>query len=227
MESHMMRAPSDTFGAVPAMVDALPSGKPVPRHKDDRPLGGESSFDLLLRAQAGDEAALNELCGRHLPRLRKWAHGRLPASTRGSLDTHDLVQDTLMKVIQRLHAFEPRHEGAFQGYLRETLLNRIYDEIRRTDRRPSEPLDSSTPIPAADPSPFEIAVGLQAQERYEAALSRLKPEDRELIILRIEMCYAYPEIAEALGKPSVAAVHMAMSRALARLADEMCHERRR
>jgi RNA polymerase sigma-70 factor, ECF subfamily len=212
------------FSRYPDMVDGSPSSEPTPPSLTDVRRDAESSFELLRRVQAGDSVALNDLCARYLPRLRKWAHGRLPAWTRGSLDTQDLVQDTLTQVIQRLHAFEPRHEGALQAYLRQAVMNRIRDEIRRAERRPTEALDTGSPT--SDPSPLEEAIGQQALERYEAALQRLRPEDREAIIARIEMGYGYAEVAEALGKPSIAAAHMAVSRALVKLAKEMQHERR-
>jgi RNA polymerase sigma-70 factor (ECF subfamily) len=188
----------------------------------DGPPDAESSFALVLRARAGDEIALNALCERYLPRLRRWAHGRLPASVRGALDTHDLVQETLAHVVQRLPAFEPRHEGAFQAYVRQALLNRIRDEARRGQRRAApETLDSA--YPSADSSPLEDAIGRQALERYEAAMERLRPVDREAIIARIELGLSYAEVAAALGKPSVPAAHMAVRRALVRLAEEMAH----
>lgn len=184
----------------------------------------QSSLILVRRAHDGDQAAVNELFARYLPRLQRWAHGRLPSWARGSLDTHDLVQDTFMQVLKRLDQFEPRHEGAFQGYLRQALFNRVRDEIRRVQRRgTSDPLDPDSP--ATDPSPLEEAIGQETLERYEAALARLKDDDREAIILRVELGYPYSEIVMALGKPSVAAAHMAVSRALVRLAQEMAHGR--
>ena len=180
----------------------------------------ESSLALVRRAHDGDLGAQNELCARYLPRLQRWAHGRLPAWARGALDTHDLVQDTFIQVLRRIDQFEPRHEGAFHGYLRQALLNRVRDEIRRAHRHaPAEPLDTARP--GSDPSPLEEAIGQEALERYEAALSRLRPDDREAIILRIEMRYPYAEIATALAKPSIAAAQMAVSRALVKLAEEM------
>ncbi len=66
-----------------------------------------SSLELLVRAQDGDEVARNELCARYLPRLRRWAHGRLPIWAREHLDTEDIVQDTLLRSVRqarRLHA---------------------------------------------------------------------------------------------------------------------------
>ncbi len=50
---------------------------------------------------------------------------------RGALQTEDLVQDTLTHVLGHLTAFNPRHEGAFQGYVRTALWNRIRDIARR------------------------------------------------------------------------------------------------
>ena len=183
---------------------------------------GESSasMELLARARSGDTAALNDLCARYLPRMQKWARGRLPPWARGALDTHDLVQDVLSQVIQRLGSFEPRHEGAFQAFLRIALLNRIRDEIRRAHRRPTGVLASDRP--AEGPSPIEEAIGSEALARYEAALRRLKPTDRAAIIARIELGLRYTEVAQTLGKPSVAAAHVAVSRALVKLAKEMC-----
>jgi RNA polymerase sigma-70 factor (ECF subfamily) len=200
-------------------------------HRVSRPENGatseaEASLVLVLRARAGDEAALNDLMARYLPRLQRWAHGRLPTSARGALDTHDLVQDTLTNVVQRIHAFEPRHEGAFQGFVRTVLLNRIRDIARQAKRRgPADPLGSE--IVSNDCSPLDEAIGNETLARYDAALERLSPEDRELIIARVEMCLPYSEIVPMFGKPSVAAAHMAVSRALVKLAEEMAHERKR
>jgi RNA polymerase sigma-70 factor (ECF subfamily) len=180
----------------------------------------DSSFSLILRAKAGDDDALDRLCERYMPRLQRWAHGRLPRSVRGGLDTQDLVQVTLTGVVQQLHAFEPRHEGAFQAYVRRALLNRIRDEARRGLRR-GAPETLDTAYPSADSSPLEDLIGRETLERYETAMERLRPADSEAIIARVELGLSYPEVAAALGKPSIAAAHMAVSRALVRLAQEM------
>lgn len=181
-------------------------------------------MDLLLRAKEGDEAARNELCARYLPRLRRWAHGRLPGWARTHLDTEDIVQDTLMQSIRRLPAFTAQHEQAFCGYVREALRNRVKDVMRRASCRPAgQPLTSNEA--AGDPSPLEQAVGSQTLRRYEAALQRLRPRDRELVIARVELGLDYREIASLLGRTSEPAARVAVSRALLRLGTEMGHER--
>jgi RNA polymerase sigma-70 factor (ECF subfamily) len=188
--------------------------------------GAASSFDLVVRANRGEREALDALIARYLPRLQRWAHGRLPPAARGALQTQDLVQDTLMKVIERLPSFNPRHEGAFQGYVRTALLNRVRDLARQHQRRgPSVPID--TDIVARECSPLELAVGEQTLERYEAALDRLRPDDKALIVARIELGLPYAEIAAMFEKPSVPAAQVALSRALVKLAEEMAHGRQR
>ncbi len=87
---------------------------------------------------------------RYLPRLSRWASGRLPQWARDVSDTDDLVQDTLIRSVANLGHFEARGEGALQAYLRGAVMNRIRDEIRRRRRTPAAgPLDSA--IPATGP----------------------------------------------------------------------------
>jgi len=175
---------------------------------------------LLERARSGDEQALADLVARYLPRMRLWSHGQLPATARGLLETEDVVQETMIKAVRNLPAFEARGEGAFQAYLRQALRNRLADAYRGSRMHAADTaIDSG--VPAPDPSPLDLAVGAQEMKRYEAALSRLKREDREVIILKIELCYSYPEIALMLNKSSAAVVRVAVSRALARLSREM------
>lgn len=208
------------------MSDGAPNRAAGPAPSTTDSLSATSSFDLVLRANRGEGEALNALMARYVPRLQRWAHGRLPPAARGALQTQDLVQDTLMHVIQRLPSFNPRHEGAFQGYVRTTLWNRIRDLARHHSRTGARvPLEAD--VPADDWSPLDLAVGRETLDRYEAALERLRPDDKALIVARIEMGLPYPEMAVMFEKPSVAAVHMAVSRALVKLAEEMAHERKR
>jgi RNA polymerase sigma-70 factor (ECF subfamily) len=190
---------------------------------DDQRAAVETTFDLVERAKGGDDDALNRLFARFLPPLRRWASGRLPRWSRDLMDTDDLVQETVVRAVRRIDRFESRHEGALQAYLRQAVVNRIRDEVRRAKRSPmAAELDDNAPTP--DASPLEAAIGEEALQRYEAALARLRPDEREAIIARVEMDGSYRDVAAALGKPSPDAARMAVSRALVRLAQEMSRE---
>jgi len=177
----------------------------------------ESTFLLIEQIRAGDKSALDRLLRRFLPLLTRWASGRLPRGARDLSDTEDLVQETIISALRHIDHIEIRGEGALQAYLRRAVLNRIRDELRRHGRRGlAETLDEN--LRAKEDSPLEIAIGNEALERYEAALSRLSSGDREAVIARIELGQTYAEIASVLGKPSTEAARMAVNRALARLA---------
>jgi len=102
--------------------------EPPPDPEGPSLLSDEPTIELVLQARGGDRMALESLLERCLPPLKRWAHGRLPAHARGSLDTGDLVQEAALHVLARLDKFEPRHVGAMQAYLRMSVINRIRDE---------------------------------------------------------------------------------------------------
>lgn len=186
------------------------------------PLSPETTIELLELAKRGDHEALDRLLERCVPALRRWAHGRLPPSARSLNDTADIVQDTIMSAMRHLEAFEARHQGALQAYLRRAVMNRIRDIIRHHKRRP-EISGLSDNLQDEATSPLEAAIGAENLERYEAALERLKAPDREAIIGRLEMLYSYEELATVLGRSTAAAARMAVTRAMKRLAEEMQH----
>ena len=186
----------------------------------DVAVGAESTFELLSRARAGDERALEPLFARYLPRLRRWASGRLPRWARDAGDTQDLVQETLIQVFKQVNRFEPRREGAFQAYLRQAVMNRIRNAVRNRTRRPDDTaLDEVWP--SSESSPLERVIGVERLARYEAALSRLRSIEREAIVARLEMNCSYQEMATMLNLPSADAARKAAQRALVRLAEEL------
>lgn len=193
-----------------------------PTHPQEPPKLTESLSTLILleRMQQGEVAARDELVRRYWPRLERWAHGRLPMGARDLYDTTDLVQESLVAALNRLHDFEPEHDGALQAYLRAAILNRIRSLAKRA-RRHGERVELESFLADHGPSPLEEAIGHEALECYERALHRLRPEDRDVIVLRIELDLPYEEVAAQLGKPTLVAARKAVSRALYRLAREM------
>jgi RNA polymerase sigma-70 factor, ECF subfamily len=184
------------------------------------PFGDEPTVELVIRARGGDRAAVEALVRRCLPELKRWAHGRLPVAARGSLDTGDLVQESVMNLLRRLDTFEPRHVGAMQAYLRQSVINRIRDEVRRIGRRPP-PEELPENLASDDTSPLEVAIKAQAYHRYREALGLLKARDREIIVARIELEWSPVEIAHRFGMRTVDAARMAVTRAFRRLTAQL------
>jgi RNA polymerase sigma-70 factor (ECF subfamily) len=179
-----------------------------------------SSVQLLQRSRAGDRRARDILFARYMPLLRRWARGRLPAWARDLNDTDDAIQDAVLRTLERLNSIDLPDPGALHAYLRQAVLNRIRDEIRRVRRRPVHG-ELAEHVPDSGLSPLETTIGAHALERYEAALGRLQAADRDLVIARVELGRGYAEIAEDFQKPSPNAARMAVARAIVRLAQEM------
>jgi RNA polymerase sigma factor (sigma-70 family) len=183
------------------------------------PRAVDSTVELLARARRGDDAAIETLFARHLGPLRRFTRGRLPARARDLADTDDLVQDALLQTLKHLDGFESRHPGALQAYLRQAVMNRLRDHLRRQARAPGRvDLDDEA---FTGQSPFELAVGPDTMAAYEQALTRLALEEREAVVGRIELGLSYDELALALDKPTADAARKAAQRALVRLAGEM------
>jgi len=186
----------------------------------DVPADPTTTFELLTRANGGDRLALEALFIRHGPRLRRWASGRLPAWAREMTDTDDLVQDALLQTFKKLEGFDVRGTGALYAYLRQAVLNRVKDELRRKSRRPQAVTLDDLAVDAG-PSPLERAIGSEALARYEAALAQLTPDDQAAIIGRLELGCSYEELAETMGKPTPDAARKAAQRALMKLVAQM------
>lgn len=201
----------------------MASSEDPPASADVPPMQLTSTIDLLDRFKRGDQEAVGQLVERSLPPLRRWARGRLPVWARSLADTQDLVQNAVIRSLPHLKHFEARHPGALQAYLRQAISNHIRDEIRKVR---AKPISAELPEDYVDPAPtpLEHIIGRERLDRYEAALARLRPAEREAIIARLELQQSYEEVALALGKPSASAARMAVSRAVKNLIAAMDEE---
>jgi RNA polymerase sigma factor (sigma-70 family) len=180
----------------------------------------ESSLELLERARSGDADALEGLLRRYLTPLRRWAHGRLPQWARDGSDTQDMVQDAILQTLRHVAHIQVDGPGALHRYLRTAVMNRIRDELRRAQRRgQAEPLGDD--IRSSLASPLENAIGREAVDAYESALTDLPETERELIIAHLELGLSYQELAAAFERPSPDAARMAVRRAMFKLAHAM------
>jgi RNA polymerase sigma factor (sigma-70 family) len=194
------------------------------RHSRSAPLRGQPSHppseELLHRAKAGDDSALDQLFARYVPRLHRWAHGRVPTWARNAAETADYVQDTVLHTLRNIGGFHPQREGALLGYLRRSLVNRMRDQFRYASRHQA-PDDLDDSIVDGGQSPLELTITSEDRQRYEAGLKKLRRADRQAILASIELGYSYEQIALVLNKPSAEAARLAVRRALLRLGEEM------
>ena len=173
---------------------------------------------LVDRAKQGDEDAREELYRRILPKLERFAHGRIPLSMRRMADTQEVVAEAVFRSLRKLDGFVPHHEGAFMQYLGRIVINRIRDLARRKHRENA--IENEQLISGDELSPVEQAVGTETFTRYREALETLKDDQRTAVMLHVEMGYAPKELAEALGRTPDAA-RKVLCRGLENMAGKM------
>jgi RNA polymerase sigma factor (sigma-70 family) len=189
------------------------SGSTSPRLLD------HTSWRLLARAKRGDASAFARFVTRYLPELRRWTHGRLPRWARTIADTTDLVHDAVLRTLRRLDGIEPRGRRALGAYLRAAVRNRIRDEHRRIARRGMHDVRAEQ-LPDPAPSPLQAAMTSEMEARYRAALARLEPADRDLIVAHVELDYSHEQLGCMTGR-SPNGARMALQRAVRRLAEQL------
>jgi RNA polymerase sigma-70 factor (ECF subfamily) len=157
----------------------------------------ESDEQLMLRFQAGDVPAFEELVRRH--RTPVFSFLLRLTGDRGRAE--DLCQETFLRVVKGAGTWEPR--ATFRTWVFSMARNLAVDEARRQAFRRAEPLDD--PARAAEPSdapgPDRAAEGALLRPKLEAALASLPETQREVFLLREHAGLRFAEIAEVTGVP--------------------------
>lgn len=157
----------------------------------------ESDERLMLRFQAGDVRAFEELVRRH--RTPVFSFLLRLTGDRGRAE--DLCQDAFLRVVKGVGGWEPR--ATFRTWIFAMARNLAVDEARRQAFRRAEPLDDPARDagPSDAPGPDHAAEGALLRPRLEAALAALPAEQREVFLLREHAGLRFAEIAEVTGVP--------------------------
>ena len=116
----------------------------------------------------------------------------------------DLFQETWIRVLERGHQYDGRHE--FSAWLFAIARNLAIDHVRR--KQPAS-LDSLADedkgpfdIPATgSPSALDLTIRREQREQISAGMEHLAAEYREALVLRFQEGMSLAEIARVIGAP--------------------------
>lgn len=174
-----------------------------PFSSEQASLAGASDGEIAFRALDGSETAARELVRRY----ERPIFNLIERLVQDRPVAEELAQDAFLKVFRSLHTFDPRLR--LSAWVLRIAHNTALDHLKR--RRPvlvsldeREDEDASTLADrVADPGPLPDR--LLEQHRVgailDAAVDRLRPAYREVIVLRYQEGLEYDEIARVTGRP--------------------------
>jgi RNA polymerase sigma-70 factor (ECF subfamily) len=164
----------------------------------------DEDFRLVALAQKGDMSAYDALVTRH--------RGRIFAMIRNMIhqeaEAWDLSQEVFIKAWHALPKFEAK--ARFSTWLYRITHNTVYDWVRKRKIESvgelndeifeRERIDSgSLTTPSGGESPDDLMATGELRLKIQAALNKLSPEHREVVLLKDVQGLSYKEIAEAMS----------------------------
>jgi RNA polymerase sigma-70 factor, ECF subfamily len=148
--------------------------------------------ELVERAKRGDHDAFAVLAGAFV--------ARLDAAARLILRDHELARDAVQEGFIAAWRNLPtlRDPDRFEAWLRRLVVRSCIDALRRRGRQPVEV--ELTPIHG--PVIGDEASAIADREVLDAALRRLEPELRAIVVLHYYLGLPLPDVAAALGIPT-------------------------
>jgi RNA polymerase sigma-70 factor (ECF subfamily) len=149
--------------------------------------------ELLTRVVSGDREAFDAVMRVHQDRVFSVCF-RILGDREKALDA---TQDTFLTVFRKAGQFQGR--SAVGTWIYRIAVNTCYDQLRRSQRRPSESLPDHVDL--SDPSAEEAIESAAVRPEIELALAQLPADFRNAVILSDLEGLSLPEIAEILGVP--------------------------
>jgi RNA polymerase sigma-70 factor (ECF subfamily) len=174
-----------------------------PNSPEHASLAGATDGEIALRALGGSEAAARELVRRY----ERPVFNLIDRLVQERPVAEELAQDTFLKVFRGLHTFDPRLR--LSAWILRIAHNTALDHLKR--RRPmlvsldERGDDDASSLAERVADPGALPDRLMEQHRtgaaVDAALDRLRPEYREVMVLRYQEGLEYEEIARVTGRP--------------------------
>jgi len=156
--------------------------------------------DAVERCLNGDRAAYEQVVVAHGEQLV----GVLLRLLGNVEDARDVAQEAFVRAYQNLHRYDRRRP--FKPWLFQIARNLAHNHLKARGRRPEGKLlgdgeNALCTVPSETSSPVQAVLADERRAAVDRVLGRLRPEYREVLVLRYVGRLEYEEIAAALRIP--------------------------
>lgn len=174
---------------------------------------GERFSSVLSAAREGADWAWAELYDELAPRLLRFI------ASQGAIEPEDCLGECFLQLVRNLPTFTG-DEDSFRAWVYLLARNRVVDEWRAAGRRPVTPSGELVAL-QQHRRPAEAAdAPLARRDTIAGILTRLTPDQRAVLVLRVLDGFSVAETAVILGR-SPGAVRVLQHRALRHLRDSL------
>lgn len=191
-----------------------------------------NTLRLVGKAKEGDRDALQSLLARYLPRIHQLVRLSMGSKLRNHLESMDVVQEVLGRILKSFDKFEIRHEASFAHWVRVLVQNEIKNqavfqnadcrnadkEIHPVKNESGSWLDIGAGLADTGKTPSKIVEAKDNMDRLAQALEQLTEDQREIIVMRQYEELSFGDIGEILNC-SEDASRMKFVRAMDKLTD--------
>ncbi len=180
-----------------------------------------TDFQLVEQTLAGSEEAFRALVVRYERRV----YNLLVRMLRNPALAEDLTQETFLKAFTHLRSFDPGYK--FSNWILKIAHNAAIDTVRRRGPQevsfdePGQREEARLDAWLVDPASGAAAEAVERQDLRRvlaAAMDRLRPEYRQVVVLRYQEELSYEEIADITGWP-IGTIKSHLHRARAEMAE--------
>jgi len=166
-------------------------------------------IDLILKIQSGDSGSFAELYDRYFDKIYRFIYYK----TSHRENAEDLTSQTFAKALEKINSFKINDAGTFSAWLYRIARNNIIDYYRTNH----DHQDIEQTFGLYQENDMENKLNNQQElEKIQDKLDLLKPEQKEIIVMRVWNELSYKEISQIVGK-SEASCKMTFSRAIRQL----------
>ena len=124
----------------------------------------------------------------------------------------EVLSETFLRICGRKGQY--RGQGSIRGWVL-TITHRLCIDVLRLKTRRNEPAGLPETLASSEPSPLALTEGAERRRIVVAAIERLAPEQKEVVMLKIYGGLTFREISQTLGIPlntALGRMHRAINR---------------
>jgi RNA polymerase sigma-70 factor (ECF subfamily) len=170
------------------LIEWLPWEQPVTQRSDSA---------IVKRILKGDQEACVEFVRQHhTPIYRLLVH-----LCRDAHMAEDLSQETFLAAWSNIRNF---HQASSLGtWLHKIAYRKFIDAVRRSKRAVAAQSDTAiNQVQSSSPDPYETVHASEQALRLYRALDRLKPAERDVLVLHYLQGLSYQDVADVLDEPT-------------------------